>query len=105
MSDLPPILILRLRNMTAIDATGLQALQKLADIVHSSGRSLILCGAREQPSRLIRQAEFEHHVGSENICASVAVALERAKILYPTLRHHGQSADLPDPSIVGVEVR
>src|SRR5437870_6390396 len=49
LSSLPPILILRLRNMTAIDSTGLQALEGLADQVHESGRELILCGAREQP--------------------------------------------------------
>jgi SulP family sulfate permease len=77
--ELPPILILRLRNMTAIDATGLQALEKLADMVHGSGRALILCGAREQPAQLMHQAAFEHHVGAANICASVQAALERAK--------------------------
>lgn len=81
LSDLPAIIILRLRNMTAIDATGLQALEKLADVVHASGRHLILCGAREQPDRLMRQAEFEQHVGSENICSNVADALERARVL------------------------
>jgi sulfate permease, SulP family len=81
LSDLPSIIILRLRNMTAIDATGLQALEKLADVVHASGRHLILCGAREQPARLMRQAEFEQHVGAENICPNVAEALDRAKAL------------------------
>src|SRR3984957_132275 len=69
--ELPAILILRLRNMTAIDATGLQALEKLADLVHSTGRGLILCGAREQPAELMRASEFEHHVGAANICRSV----------------------------------
>jgi SulP family sulfate permease len=103
MSELPPILILRLRNMTAIDATGLQALQKLADIVRSSGRHLILCGAREQPLRLMRQAEFEQRVGSENICASVAVALERAKSLYATFSRHDQY--LAHLSSVEIDVR
>jgi len=83
LADLPPIVILRLRNMTAIDATGLQALEQLADTIHSSGRGLVLCGAREQPARLMHQAEFEQHVGIENICASIADALERAKALYP----------------------
>jgi SulP family sulfate permease len=83
LSELPPIVILRLRNMTAIDSTGLQALEKLADTIHSSGRGLILCGAREQPSRLMKQAEFEQHVGAENICANIAEALERAKDLFP----------------------
>ena len=89
MSELPPIIILRLRNMTAIDATGLQALEKLAETVHSSGRGLILCGAREQPARLMKQAEFEQHVGAENISHSVTEALERAKGLYALMTQHG----------------
>src|SRR6266566_2483600 len=82
LSELPSIVILRLRNMTAIDATGLQALENLADVIHDSGRGFILCGAREQPARLMRQAEFEQHVGSGNICPSIADALERAKKLH-----------------------
>jgi SulP family sulfate permease len=68
--------------MTAIDSKGLQALEKLADAVYSSGRGLILCGAREQPARLMQQAEFEQHAGAENISHSFAEALERAKSLY-----------------------
>jgi sulfate permease, SulP family len=79
----PPIIILRLRNMTAIDATGLQALETLADAVHASGRGLILCGAREQPARLMHQSEFEEHVGPGNICPNIVEALDRAKELYP----------------------
>jgi SulP family sulfate permease len=79
---LPPVLVLRLRNMTAIDATGLKALEDLADAVHANGRGLILCGAREQPARLMEQAEFEQHVGHENICANVSEALARASDLY-----------------------
>jgi sulfate permease, SulP family len=82
LPELPPVVVLRLRNMTAIDATGLQALEELADAVHASGRGLILCGAREQPARLMHQAEFAEHVGEDNISPSIAVALERAKVLY-----------------------
>ena len=89
LPSLPPILVLRLRNMTAIDSTGLQALENLADQVHESGRELILCGAREQPSRLMHQAEFEQHVGPENICDSIAEGLNRASVVYPEvlIRH------------------
>lgn len=83
MKELPPIVILRLRNMTAIDATGLKALEDVADVLHKSGRTLILCGAREQPARLMNQAEFEEHVGVENICPNVQAALERARTVYP----------------------
>jgi SulP family sulfate permease len=82
LPSLPPVIILRLRNMTAIDATGLQALENFADRVHNSGRGLILCGAPEQPSRLMHQAEFEEHVGRQNICKNVTEALARAGEVY-----------------------
>ena len=82
LNTLPPVIILRLRNMTALDATGLGAIRDLADQVHESGRSLLLCGAREQPSQLMKQAEFERHVGAENICPSISGALDRAADVY-----------------------
>src|SRR5882762_8951598 len=82
MSNLPPIVILRLRNMTAIDATGLGAIRDLADEVQSTGRTLLLCGAREQPSQLMQQSEFERHVGKENIVASINDAIRRSNELY-----------------------
>jgi sulfate permease, SulP family len=90
--DLPPIVILRLRNMTALDGTGLQALESLADIVHESGRTLLLCGARQQPAEIMRNAEFEHHVGAENICASVTEALQQAKKLWSSRSVQGSEA-------------
>jgi len=90
LDKLPPIVILRLRNMTAIDATGLGAIRDLADTLHASGRSLLLCGAREQPSQLMKQAEFERHVGAENICGSITEALQRAAEVYR--RHHANKA-------------
>jgi SulP family sulfate permease len=79
LDDLPPVVILRLRNMGAIDATGLQALEDLADRLHASGRTLILCGARPQPATLMHQADFERHVGRENICLSIQEALACAE--------------------------
>jgi sulfate permease, SulP family len=82
LDSLPPIVILRLRNMTAIDATGLGAIRDLADQLHESGRSLLLCGAREQPAKLLHQAEFERHVGSENIVPNIEDAIERAAEIY-----------------------
>jgi len=82
MHKLPPVVIVRLRNMTAIDATGLYALEEAARQLHTSGRTLILCGAREQPAQLIHQAEFEEVVGPENICANVEEALHRAEDVF-----------------------
>src|SRR3979490_2176164 len=93
IDTLPPIVILRLRNMTAIDATGLGAISDLADALQASGRSLLLCGAREQPSQLMKQADFERHVGKENICTSITAALHRAGGLY-RMRQADQNAGL-----------
>jgi SulP family sulfate permease len=76
-----PVVILRLRNMTAIDATGLRAIQDFADALHASGRTLLLCGALPQPARLMAQADFHRHVGAENILPSVEAALARAASL------------------------
>jgi SulP family sulfate permease len=94
LPELPPIVVLRLRNMTAIDATGLQAIETLADAVRESGRGLILCGAREQPARLMHQSEFEGHVGAGNISPSISAALERAQVLYQEIEQRNlQSVD------------
>ena len=85
LHELPPVVILRLRNMTALDATGLSALEEVAKQLHLTRRTLILCGAREQPSRLIHQAEFENVVGPENVCENVQEALRRAEEVHEKL--------------------
>src|SRR5437588_4138965 len=81
----PPVVILRLRNMTALDATGLFAIEEVAKQLHASKRTLILCGAREQPAQLIHQAEFAEAIGEENICENVQHALRRAEEVYERL--------------------
>jgi SulP family sulfate permease len=84
LDALPPIVILRLRHMTAIDATGLRAFEDLADRLRASGRVLILCGAREQPAAVMRQAQFHEHVGASNLCNNIETALARAAELHRT---------------------
>jgi SulP family sulfate permease len=80
--EFAPIVVLRLRNMTAIDATGLRAIQDFADALHASGRALLLCGAPPQPTRFMTRAEFHHHVGEANILPNVDAALARAAELW-----------------------
>ena len=91
LHKLPPVVILRLRNMTALDATGLFALEEVARTLKKSGRALILCGAREQPLRLIQQTEFEKLVGPENICDNVQDALNRAEEAFERLQPVGKA--------------
>jgi SulP family sulfate permease len=82
IDQLPPVVIVRLRNMTAIDATGVAALEDLADRLKQSGRSMLVCGAQPQPAALLAEAGFADHVGSENICESITVALDRAREIH-----------------------
>jgi SulP family sulfate permease len=73
------VVVLRVRNMTAIDATGLHALEVFSDRLRKTGRTLLLCGAREQPARMLEQAEFVRHLGRENILPHLEAALNRAR--------------------------
>jgi SulP family sulfate permease len=85
IAQLPPIVILRLRNMTALDATGLFALEEAARTLKASGRELILCGARQQPLKMIQQTEFEEIIGAENICDNVEDAIGRAAAIFENI--------------------
>ena len=76
------VVVLRLRNMTAIDASGIHAIETFAKRLRASGRSLLLCGAMQQPSKLLQRPRFIAQVGSENIMPNIQAALDRARILY-----------------------
>ena len=77
-----PIVILRLRHMTAIDATGLHALEQLSDRCKKSGRTLLLCGARGQPAEMLGKGDVVEEIGAENILPSAEAALDRARDIY-----------------------
>ncbi|HEY1500567.1 MAG TPA: sulfate permease [Acidobacteriaceae bacterium] len=89
LSAFPGIVILRLRNMTALDATGLHALEQFADRLHGSGRTLLLCGARDQPAELLSRADFVEQIGRENILPNVRAALGRAREINSTFNGVG----------------
>ena len=78
ISQFGDVVILRLRNMTALDATGLHALEQFSDRLRKAGKMLLLCGARDQPSRLLLRSDFVKHVGRENVLPHVQAALGRA---------------------------
>jgi SulP family sulfate permease len=82
MHTLPPVVVLRLRNMTALDATGLFAIEEVARALQATGRTMILCGAREQPAKLLHEAEFEQVIGKNNICDNVQEAMQRAQDVF-----------------------
>jgi SulP family sulfate permease len=91
VDSLPAVVILRLRNMTAIDATGLHELERLTDRLRATGRTLLLCGARSQPEQLLKQSPFLRYLGEENMLPHVEAALSRAREI-----HEGRA---PDPFV------
>jgi SulP family sulfate permease len=78
---LAPVIILRLRNMTALDGTGLHALETFAQQIQRAGHSLVVCGARRQPRRLIRRSRLVRLLGQENVVPHIEAALVRARTI------------------------
>lgn len=91
--ELQPIVILRLRFMTAIDATGIHAIEKFCEHLRSTGRTLILCGSRGQPKKLIYTL-LPHVVGARNIMPNIKSALSRAEELHERFGGVGDEAAL-----------
>ena len=86
IEDFQAVVILRLRNMTAIDATGIHAIESFAKRLHDSGRTMLLCGAMEQPNKLLTGSRFLDRIGPENFMPNIQAALDRAKAVYAASR-------------------
>lgn len=75
----PEVLVLRLRKVLAIDATGLNALEDIYDKLHRRGKHLILSGPHTQPLFMMDKAGFLDRLGRENVCANIHLSLERSR--------------------------
>jgi len=75
----PEVLILRMRKVLAMDATGLNALEDLHARLRRKGKHLILSGPHTQPLLVMENAEFLDRLGRENVCAHIDAALARAR--------------------------
>src|SRR5207247_6268732 len=82
LDELPPVIIVRLRNMNALDGTGLMAMERVARVVQESGRAIIFCGALPQPKQLMEQSRFAEHIGAENVLPNITDALHRAREIF-----------------------
>jgi SulP family sulfate permease len=75
----PKVFILRMRNVPAIDATGIHALEQMAMKCKHDGTTMILTEIRQQPLRaIVRAGKLEVFGGRQNLAKSLDVALERA---------------------------
>jgi SulP family sulfate permease len=73
----PRVLILRMRDVPTLDATGLRALETLQDQTERGGPLLILSGVQDQPLALMQRSGLVERMGEENVTEDLVSALKR----------------------------
>lgn len=85
--QLPDVLILRMRDVLALDATGLDALEDLMEKLRKHKKDLILCGAHSQPLFALTRAGMIEKLGIQNVCGDMDASLARATQILDAKRH------------------
>jgi SulP family sulfate permease len=80
----PRVLIIRMRHVVAIDASGLQSMEELLASAKRQDTTLILSAVSSQPLEAMRQSGFLDRLGKENIADNIFDALDRAKAILET---------------------
>lgn len=81
-----PVLILRIRNVPAIDATGLHVLRRLHKQCEKQNTQLVFSGVTAQPHQAFARSGFLNELGKEHVCESIDEALILArKLISPPL--------------------
>ena len=78
LEDDDNIIVLRMRSVTALDATAMHSLEELYTKCKKKNITLILSHVNEQPMRTMKKAGFDKLVGEENFCSHIDDALKRA---------------------------
>lgn len=73
------VLILRMRSVPAIDATGIHSFESLVKLCKKQNKTLILSHVNEQPMKTLRKSGMYKEIGEENICRNIDSALKRAE--------------------------
>lgn len=81
----PKVLILRIRHVLALDASGIQALRDLRKGCARQGTQLLLEGVHSQPRRALEQSGWFEELGAENVLANLDLALSRAEEILVSL--------------------
>ena len=74
----PRVLIVRLRQVLAIDASGLRELELLHDAGVRRGTALVLSGVHAQPLVVLERSGLLERIGADNVCGDIDAALARA---------------------------
>ena len=73
------VLILRMRSVPAIDASGLHAFEDIIKNLEKKGITLVISHANEQPLQVFKKSGLYNKIGAENFCPNIGAALERAE--------------------------
>lgn len=79
VANKPKVLILRMRNVPAMDATGLHALKDLIHQTRRDGTRFILAEAHAQPLVALARSSLLPEIGDDNIAGSIDEALAMAR--------------------------
>ena len=77
----PRVVVLLMRNVSAIDSTGLRALQEVVKRFRAGGTEVVLAGVHAQPMVAIARAGIVDLLGEDNLVGTIDEALERANRL------------------------
>lgn len=72
-------LILRMRSVTAVDATAMHSLEQLLNECNKKDVRMILSHVNEQPMKVLEKAGFIELLGAERFCAHIDEALALAE--------------------------
>lgn len=75
------VLCIRMRNVPAIDAAGVEMLDKITKRCRKHNISVIFSHVNEQPMQAMEKAGFVERIGRENFCSHIDGALIRAEEL------------------------
>lgn len=78
VKDFTRCLVIRMRAVNALDATAMHSLEELYDKLNKKHIAVVFSHVNEQPMHVMQKAGFVEKVGSENFCAHIDEALERA---------------------------
>ncbi len=81
LDDKDNCLILRMRSVSAIDATAMHSLEELQEKCVKKNITLVLSHVNEQPMKVMQKAGFDKKVGAKNMCVHIDEALKRAEEL------------------------
>src|SRR5690606_16053167 len=75
----PRVLILRIRHVPFIDATGMKRLKEMYKNLEASGTSTIISGANEDIKKELLNMNVYQDLGNHNICDNIDQAIAQAK--------------------------